>query len=177
MDEIWKDIPEYEGLYQVSNMGRVKGVYRRVRTKNNGYRIQKEIIYNIRANKTGYLRARLCNNGVNKKFCVHRLVMLAFHGPSDLEVNHIDGNKKNNCEWNLEYCTDKENKRHAYENELYTNCTPVIQYDINNKYISRYRSAAEAKRKTGIFSENILACCKGKSKTSGGFVWKYECKV
>jgi DNA-binding XRE family transcriptional regulator len=102
--EVWKDIKGYEGHYQVSNLGRVKSL------KNN-----KELIMtNVKSN-LGYLRVKLSKDGKIKGFPVHRLVGLTFldliNGKN--EINHIDGNKKNNCLTNLEWCNRSENMRHA----------------------------------------------------------------
>jgi hypothetical protein len=102
--EIWKDIKGYEGHYQVSNLGRVKSL------KNN-----KELIMtNIKSN-LGYLRVKLSKDGKIKGFPVHRLVGLNFldlvNGKN--EINHIDGDKKNNHLSNLEWCNRSENMRHA----------------------------------------------------------------
>jgi hypothetical protein len=72
-------------------------------------------------NRCGYLLVNLCKNGKCKGFTVHRLIMLVFHGASELQVNHIDGNKKNNNFLNLEYCTASENVRHSYEKGLACN--------------------------------------------------------
>lgn len=99
MEEVWKDIPNYEGLYEVSNFGNVYSVRKKIRLKpgDNGY---------------GYLSVVLCKNGIQTNYKVHRLVMLAFIGepPAGCEVNHIDGNKSNNRLDNLEYITSSENQ-------------------------------------------------------------------
>lgn len=107
-NERWRDIPGYEGVYQASNLGRIRriGVVRGAPPK--------EFIKQYK-HKTGYMIVKLSmkSKGKNKK--VHRLVMLAFtdrHDPS-LIVNHIDGNKCNNRLDNLEWCTHKENISHA----------------------------------------------------------------
>ena len=104
--EQWKDIKGYEGLYQVSNYGRVKRKY------NNGkIRILKPISTN-----NGYLRVSLSKNSVNNTYFVHRLVAQAFilNPENKPEVNHIDGDKTNNKIENLEWCTRSENIQHAF---------------------------------------------------------------
>jgi len=107
--EIWKDIPEYEGLYQVSNFGRVKAL--------NYHRTKEEKI--IIPSKSGrYLHVNLYKNGKSKTYSVHKLVLKAFIGDSILDCNHKDGIKSNNYLNNLEYCTHNENIKHAVETGL-----------------------------------------------------------
>ena len=109
-EEIWKDIPNYEGCYQVSNLGRVKSL--------NYKRTCKEVILKTGQNSQGYLRVVLRKDGNSITNKVHRLVMLAFIGESDLEVNHINGIKADNRLENLEYCSRSENIQHAYDTGL-----------------------------------------------------------
>lgn len=109
--EIWKPIVEYEGLYEISNYGRVKSLKRVVYLKNNRTRIQNERYLLLHKNSNGYLQARLCKNSVYKIFSVHRLVAQAFI-PNKFnlpEVNHKDENKENNYFENLEWVTRKYN--------------------------------------------------------------------
>jgi len=107
--EVWKDIPNYEGIYQVSNLGRVKSL-----------KFGKERIRKLRLDSTGYYRLNLYEGGEAKRNSVHRLVMLAFLGESDLDVNHKNGIKTDNRFENLEYCTRSENIQHAYDTGLKT---------------------------------------------------------
>jgi len=102
--EIWKDIPNYEGMYQVSNLGRVKSL-----------KFEKERILKPTPDKDGYYNVSLYEGGEVKTNKIHRLVMLAFFGESDLEVNHINGIKADNRFENLEYCTPSENIQHALD--------------------------------------------------------------
>lgn len=112
--EIWKDIPGLNN-YQVSNFGRVKSISRRIffGKNNSTTKITKEKILVLGIDKDGYLQANTSKHpkGITRK--VHRLVMLAFNGYSDLDVNHIDGDKSNNHIDNLEYLTKSENHLHA----------------------------------------------------------------
>jgi len=107
IEEIWKDVPSYDGLYQASNFGRVRSL-----------KFDKERILKPAPDKFGYHLVVLCKGGVRKTSKVHRLVMLAFVGESDLDVNHINGIKTDNSLENLEYCTRSENIRHAFDTGL-----------------------------------------------------------
>jgi len=103
-EEIWKDLPEYEGLYQVSNLGRVRSL-----------KFGRERILKPGLNGRGYYTVGLCRGGKGETYAIHRLVMLAFVGESDLHVNHKSGVKTDNRLENLEYCTRSENIRHALD--------------------------------------------------------------
>ena len=105
--EHWKDVPNYEGLYQVSNLGRVKSL-----------KFGKDKILKPQEGKRGYMKVGLWKEGERKYSYVHRLIMLAFVGESDLQVNHKNGVKTDNCLENLEYCTASENTLHAYDTGL-----------------------------------------------------------
>ena len=124
MSEVWKDIPDFEGLYQVSNMGRVRSVDRVVTDKDGGMRKLKGKVLKPGINGRGYELVRLCNdNGATNK-SVHRLVLEAFKphvNMSDLQVNHIDADKLNNHLTNLEWVTARDNMLHAYDMGLITN--------------------------------------------------------
>jgi len=106
MEEIWKDIPGYEGLYRVSNIGRVWSVY------------HSRILSNKKAGR-GYLSIQLCKKGVKRRFYIHRLVAGGFLPVPDkerCEINHKNLDKTNNCVSNLEWVTPSENFEHAYRN-------------------------------------------------------------
>ena len=123
MSEVWKDIPDYEGSYQVSNMGRVRSVDRVVTYKDGRMGKFKGKALKPYLGK-GYERVMLCNdNGLTNK-AVHRLVLEAFKphvNMNDLQVNHIDGDKLNNHLTNLEWVTARDNMLHAYDIGLMTN--------------------------------------------------------
>lgn len=111
IEEIWKDIPEYEGRYIVSNIGNIKSVK---------YYSKCSYSKNLKGRKTskGYLRVQLCKNSKNKDFYIHRVVAVVFlPNPLGLkEVNHIDFDKSNNAISNLEWTTHAKNMAHAHKN-------------------------------------------------------------
>ena len=108
--EIWKDIKSYEGLYQVSNLGRVKSLPKVKKTKTQY--LMKERIMSFNNHRNGYLTVMLYSNSKGKRVYVHRLVACAFLGENDLQVNHKDLNKKNNVIENLEFVDNRENCTH-----------------------------------------------------------------
>jgi hypothetical protein len=125
MKEIWKDIIGYEGLYQVSNLGRVKSLSREIRyinhcNKQEYFRITKERIL-VNTDVKGYNSIRLSRDGVSISHRLCRLVAIHFieNIENKSEVNHIDGNKKNDCVLNLEWNTKKENMQHAVKTGLW----------------------------------------------------------
>lgn len=166
--EIWKDIPNYEGTYQVSNLGRVRSVsHTVVNNKNGGKRtVQSRLLKQEFRN--GYLVVYFCKDRKRKQFSVHRLVAQAFCvNPNNYTVvNHIDFNKTNNNANNLEWCTQLQNTRYSYKNfrkamndkkrrlqkgEMYgitykKQCNRYEVY-INLKYHGRYSTLDEAKKK------------------------------
>lgn len=116
-EEVWKAIKEYEGFYEISSFGRVRGIDRLVRYKKTGFRLKKGVIMKTGINKYGYERLGLRKNGSpSKQFTVHKLVATAFceNKNNYKEVNHIDGNKLNNHYTNLEWCSSSYNKKHAF---------------------------------------------------------------
>ena len=130
--EVWKDIIDYEGLYQVSNLGRVKSVDRIVNNDKKKYKL-KGILLSKCISKKGYYIVSLCKNSKSKTFLVHRLVSNAFikNNLNKPCVNHIDGVKTNNKVSNLEWCTYKENTQHALKNKL---------MNINHMYVINKKS-------------------------------------
>lgn len=115
MVEIWKDVVGYEGLYQVSNLGRVRSLPKMV-----GFRSQPEKLIAIFADKHGYHKTNLYKHNTHKQVYVHMLVAQAFipNDENKPQVNHKDGDKSHNFDYNLEWCTAKENIIHAYSNGL-----------------------------------------------------------
>lgn len=145
MNEIWKDIEGYEGIYQVSNFGNVK-VLRREIWNGKGIRIQEEKILKQSTNMWGYCIVTLTKNSVRLPHKVHRLVAKAFipNYENKEQVNHIDGDKTNNHVENLEWNTRQENMSHAYINNLYKDMTSdsnlIVLKDDEGNIISQYSS-------------------------------------
>ena len=178
--EVWKSVEGYEGLYEVSNTGKIKSIKRPRITKGGGITIVPERILKPKTNKFGYCTVALSKNAKHKFYMVHRLVAFAFvpNPEGKPEINHKDGNKLNNSVQNLEWCTSQENKRHAYENGLcggehITHRRQVNQYDKDYNFIATYASIEEASKQTGIGHSSIWMCCNHRYKTAGNFIWSY----
>lgn len=178
--EIWKDVVGYEGLYQVSNKGSVRSVDRYVPHKTFGKKFCKGVVMNPRITQDGYLCVNLCKENKYKTFGIQRLVAMAFLSNldiTDLQVNHKDENKKNNCVENLEWVTRKENNNYGtkVERQAQKVRIPVIQYDKDGKFVGEWESATDAEKAlSGKFSGAISHCINGKTKTAFGFIWKFK---
>lgn len=176
--EIWKDIKGYEGLYQVSNEGRVKSCDRVIVT-NNTIRNYKGRIIKVGRKPDGYIICQLYNTGKVGRFRVHRLVAEAFiDNPDGKEhVDHINGIKSDNRACNLRWCTQKENNnfelyREKQKNKI--NCSKkVYQYTLDNQLVNTYPSTMEVERVLGFKNPSISACCLGKKNTHKGYKWSY----
>lgn len=187
INEEWKPINGYEGLYEVSNTGKVRSL--------NYNKTGKTKELSFETSRCGYHRVRLYN-GKTKAFYVHRLVYYSFF-PSDdrkLQVNHKDEDKTNNHIDNLELLTPKENNhygtriercaktqsikmkgRPCHINTIKANSIPVVQYSLKGKKISVFSSTMEAERCTGIGHSQISKVCRKQEKylTAGGYKWEY----
>lgn len=171
MEEIWKDIEGYEGLYQVSNMGRVRSLTRNIILKN-------------QIARSGYKRIQLYkNNKGYKHFQIHRLVANAFiPNPDNLpQVNHKDENKANNRVDNLEWCDSKYNinygtgkKRRGLSNTNGKCSKPVLQYTLEGIFIKEWKSTMDVERNLGFAHTHISECCRGEQAYGYGYLWKYK---
>ena len=162
--ETWKNIEGFEGLYEVSNLGRVKSVER---IDSNNHPV-KERILKPGKKKEGYLFVILCKDGKHKWYSVHRLVSNAFiPNPNNLpEVNHINEIKTDNRVSNLEWMTSKDNVR-------YSKAVAVNQFTLDGRFIRTWDCMNEIHIKLGFDCGSICKCCQGKSKSAYKYIWKY----
>lgn len=177
-NEIWKDVVGYEGYYQVSNLGRVKSVLRKVNHRK-WFRTIDERILKQHANKDLHLRMALSKNDNNSKhYYVHRIVAQAFlPNPNNYPIiNHKDENPFNNRVDNLEWCTHKYNINYGTRTERANikRYKKVNQYTLDNKLIKEWESLTAVNDNNCNFLVNgIVRCCKGQVKTYKGFIWRY----
>lgn len=166
MKEIWKDIENFEGLYQVSNFGRIKS-FPRTGTQTKDIRIKK-----ITLSTKGYMRTSLWKNKKSSMKSIHRLVAQAFiPNPNNLpQINHKDGNKTNNNVENLEWVTAKENVAHAYKIGL-NKLNKVAQIDIDGNQIKLWNGIGEISRELNLFQSNLVRAYK-ENRVCGGYRWK-----
>lgn len=160
--EEWKDIKGYEGLYKISNLGRVKS-----------FQGVKERILKSNIQNCGYEYVVLAMNGKFKTKNIHRLVAEIFiPNPNNYkEINHIDENKHNNNVNNLEWCTRSYNA--SYGNTPKSKEKVILQYNKNGDFIKKWKSISEVERQLKISHVSIVNNCKNKRKTAGGYIWKY----
>lgn len=181
--EEWKDCVDYEGLYQVSNLGNVRSldkyVWNRFQYVKRPGRTMKTHI-----DRYGYVRVVLRKDGKGVNEQVHRLVALAFiNNPQQLpQVNHKDTNKQNNFagtrendykDGNLEWCTNKENMKHAFNNiDFNYETIPVLQIDLRKQIVlAKYNSIQDAARSVGDNATNILRSCRFNNDSAKGYRW------
>lgn len=167
MKEVWKDIPGYEGLYWVSNMGNIRS---------------KRTILKPQINTGGYKKVVLHKNNVPKNFLVHRIVAMVFvANPNNRpEVDHINTLRTDTRASNLRWVNRRENNlnpitnKRMSESAKYSHNKPIIQYDLEGNIVAEYPSTMEAYRKTGVHFANIRACTTHKRQQMGGFVWRFK---
>ena len=167
MKEIFKDIKDYEGLYQVSNLGRV-------------YSVRNNKILKPKLNKYGYLSVNLKYKGSHVTKSIHRLVSQSFiENPYNFPcVNHKDEDKTNNCVDNLEWCSYKYNNSYGTCRERAAQHfrKPVLMFDLNNNFIKEFNSVTEAGSYVNGNTGNIARCCLNREhyNSAYGYKWKYK---
>jgi len=177
--EEWRDIAGYEGMYQVSNLGRVRSLDRFVECSNSR-RFYKGRILSAEMDDKGYIRVLLSVAGKRRSCMVHRLVATAFLDNSENlpEVNHKDENPANNALDNLEWCTKQYNLEYGTgrTRSIQSHKVSVLQYNMAGELIAEFGGVNEAAIAIGKPNDAtaITKCCKGKNKTAHGFIWKYK---
>lgn len=183
IEEVWKPVAGYEGLYEVSNLGGVKSLPKVVdlgRAKQN--RVEK-FLRPIPDGK-GYLMVWMFKNQVKKMWKVHRLVADAFipNPYNKPQVDHINTIKDDNRVCNLIWCTEKENSNNpiSYKrnSESKFGCKnhharSVIQLSLDGTPIKTWDCINDVKRELGFSHSHISQCCSGKRNVAYGFIWKY----
>ena len=164
MQEIWRDIKNYEGLYQVSNKGNVRSI-----------KFNRILNMKLSLNNKGYYIIKFRKKGKQVAYLVHRLVAKAFiPNPNKYPcINHKDENPQNNNVNNLEWCTYKQNNNYGKHNENLRktkSIMPIICVELNKEFISQH----EASRKLKINQTSIWQCLHGNYKTAGGYHWKFK---
>lgn len=193
MEEEWRPVVGYEGLYEVSNLGRVVSLH---------YRHSNRRVELKPFNQIGYLRAQLNKNGLRRKFLVHTLVATAFI-PNPLhrtEIDHINGDRGDNRVSNLRWCTRSENlmnpatnwkmSRYGVDNKFYgkhhsdrtkkmladSRRKPVFQFTMSGEFIREWPSTISIERELGIRNTLISRCCRPGTHrySTNGFIWRYN---
>lgn len=170
--EIWKSVYGYDGLYIVSNTGRIKSVARIVERSRNGVLPVKERELSQCVDRYGYKYVSLQKDGKRKPRTVHRIVLESFDYRGGLQVNHKDGNKFNNNLSNLEWVTPKENIQHAQRMGLRQHYKRAV-LKIENGIITRYESLKNAIIANKTNSNRMNYWLKG-NPTRKGIIYKYE---
>lgn len=160
--EVWKDVVWYEGLYKVSNIGRV-------------YSLLSNKIRKVNFGKWWYGHLALNNNWVKHEYLIHRLVAIAFleNNENKEQVNHISWIKSDNKVSNLEWVTQSENQIHAL-NAWLKKRKKTFQYDMEWNLINTFNSITQAGKFLNKTPSSIWQCCMGKRKQAHWFIWRFS---
>jgi hypothetical protein len=175
----WRDVDGYEGYYQVSDLGQVRSLPRLIQQGKRKVFIKGRILKQ-NSDTNGYQIVVLSKDGIHKSCRMHRIVAEAFlpNPEGKTEVNHINGNKKDNRAVNLEWNSRKENVIHSQQNGL-AKAPPapikkkVLQFSKDGNLIKVFDSIKIAGESTQIDTSDICNCCRRNRKSAGGYVWKY----
>lgn len=169
MEEIWKDIKGYEGLYMISSYGRVKSL--------NYHGAGAEKVLKAINDSTGHLCINITKNGKQKQFEIHRLVAQHFIPNSENKqiVHHIDHNPYNNKVDNLMWCTPPEHASCHPERYKVAGKKPKLtnQYTLSGDFVKQWMSVADAARTLNYDRSYLINCCNGKHKSAYGYIWRY----
>lgn len=199
--EEWRPVVGYEGYLEVSISGKIRTLKRTYTGRNGSVKTVKPKILSVQADGKGYLRCRTSIDKRKVTIKVHRAVAQAFLDNPDNkpQVDHIDGNKKNNTVENLRWATNKENYDFSVKNGLRENSFKALSecretekwkqkaretckrnfskqvncYTRSGEYIRTYESGQEAAREVGGSQSGISGCCTGRLPTYKGYVWRY----
>jgi hypothetical protein len=165
LEEIWLPVKDYEDIYEVSNLGRVRNI-------NTGN------IFKGDPTKDGYIRVKLCRNKKYESRMIHRMVAEAFIPLPDneniYEVDHKDDNVQNNIVDNLQWLTHMENLEKSFQRGHQSKPKKQLaQFDLNWNLVAIYESKNEAFRQTGIRHTGECVIGYGNYKTAGGYNWRY----
>lgn len=179
--ELWKEVKGWEGIYQISNYGRVKSCYRYVKQSNGRVRHYKEKIMKCFFTKRKYVRLSLEKDGFKRKYFVHQLVAMTFiENPNNYEqINHKDENPTNNTVDNLEWCNAKYNINYGSRIERIKiistnnpkNSKPVLQYTFDGQFVKEYPSVMETRR---LFGNHVSEVCNHQCMSVYGYYWIFK---
>lgn len=186
--EIWKDVRNFEGYYEVSNLGGLRRKSRYITDKNGVTRFWKGKVLKLHENIDGYYRCILSKEGKVTHDSIHRLVAESFiDNPNNYPViNHKDEDPSNNCVENLEWCTIEYNNAYGtrikrmknnkqFQQRHAENRMPVLKFSLQGELLEKFKSLKEAYKSSEEYSKSgVHHCCTGRLNTYKGYFWIYE---